>query len=301
MQRRDDFARRAFALHFHGKKQDVHIREAPLQNTQDVADGRAGGRSDHADPLWQHRQLLLALLIEQTCFSEPLFQLFECKLQRAQANRLDVAHVNLIFTARLVHAERTAHGDLQPIFGAEFQAADLIAEADAANLRACVFQSEIEMPGLRGVIVRHFALDPHIAERGFEDFADALGELADFPDVALGNQIEKVGLAHRIIVAASSAKKADDPEEKSKHQTHNQAGHDWKVEAGIATLIDDVAGQAAQSERKLRAENEQRTDADKHDAENQQHSPEFTQWVHANGNRRSFYPSHGAKSRARIR
>ena len=37
--------------------------------------------------------------------------------------------------------------------------------------------------------------------------------------------------------------------------------------------------------------------ADEDDAENQQHSPEFTQWVHAKGDRRLSYPSPGANSR----
>src|SRR6266481_5618614 len=115
------------------------------------------------------------------------------------------------------------------------------------------------MPGLRGMIVRNFALDPNVAERGLENFTDALGKLADFPDMALGNQIEKVGLAHRISVGASSAKYIDDPGEKREREAHNQAGNNRKVESCVATLVDDVAGQPAQSERKLRAKNQQRS------------------------------------------
>jgi hypothetical protein len=99
------------------------------------------------------------------------------------------------------------------------------------------------------------------------------------------------------MVAASSAKKIDYPEENREHKTHNQAGHNRKVEGGVAPLVDDIARQPAQSEWKLRAKNQQRSGAKQHDADNQQRSPEFTQWVHANGNRRSFYLTRGAKSR----
>jgi hypothetical protein len=120
---------------------------------------------------------------------------------------------------------------------------------------------------VRGVIVRDLALDPHLAESGFENFTDAVGELADFPDVALGNEIEEVGLAHGVNVSASSAKKINDPEEKCKRKTDNQAGDDRKIESGVASLMDDVAGQASQPERKLRTESENRTDADEHYAE----------------------------------
>ena len=50
-------------------------------------------------------------------------QLLEGQLQRAEADRLDVADVNLILAARFVDAERAAHGDVQAVLGAEFQSA----------------------------------------------------------------------------------------------------------------------------------------------------------------------------------
>ena len=98
-------------------------------------------------------------------------QLLEGELQRAEADRLDVGDVNLIFAARFVDAERAAHRDVQSVLGAELQAAHLIAKADAANLRARVLQREIKMPGLRRVVVRDFAFDPHVAECAFEQIA----------------------------------------------------------------------------------------------------------------------------------
>ena len=54
---------------------------------------------------------------------ELFLELLEGELQRAQAHRLDVADIDLIFAANFVDAERAAHGDVQAIFRAEFQAA----------------------------------------------------------------------------------------------------------------------------------------------------------------------------------
>ena len=64
-QGRDDFGGRAFALHFHGIELHVHIGEAALQNAQNVANGRAGGRGDDADAARQHGQRLFARLVEE--------------------------------------------------------------------------------------------------------------------------------------------------------------------------------------------------------------------------------------------
>ena len=190
-QSRHDFPGGAFALHLHGIKLHVHVGEAPLQHAQNVANRRAGGRRDHADASRQHRQRLLARLVEESFVLKFFLQLLEGELQRAQAHGLDVADVNLIFAARFVDAERAADGDVQAVLGAEFQQPRLIAETDAANLRSCVLQSEIEMAGLRRVVIRDFAFDPHIRKRALEQIADALGQLADFPDVPLGREIEK--------------------------------------------------------------------------------------------------------------
>src|SRR5208282_5297416 len=134
--------------------------------------------------------------VEQALFLEPLFQLLESQLKSAQADRLHVADVDLILAARFVNAERSAHGDVQTVLGPEFQPAKLIAKTNAANLRARVLQSEIEMARLRGVIVRDFALHPNVGEISLQQIADALREFAYFPDAPLRHQVEEGGLAH---------------------------------------------------------------------------------------------------------
>ena len=80
---------------------------------------------------------------------------------------------------------------MQAVLRTEFQQPRLIAEADAANLRSRVFEREINMSGLRRVAIRDLTLDPNIGKSALEHVGDALGELADFPDVALRREVEK--------------------------------------------------------------------------------------------------------------
>ena len=112
----------------------------------------------------QHGKRLLARGIEQALGFQALLQLLEGELQRAETDRLDVLDVNLVLAARFVDADGAAHGDVQAVLGAKLQAHELIAEADAANLRAGVLEREVEMAGLRGVGVGDFALDGNVGE-----------------------------------------------------------------------------------------------------------------------------------------
>ncbi len=84
-------------------------------------------------------------LVEEAFVGETLLQLLESDLQRAGAYGLDVADVNLIFATRFIHAERATHGDVQSVFRAKFQPANLVAKTHAANLRLRVFQREIQV------------------------------------------------------------------------------------------------------------------------------------------------------------
>ena len=122
---------------------------------------------------------------------ELLFELLEGELQRAKADRLDVAHVNLILAAQFVHAKRAAQRDVQAVVGTELQQPRLVAETDAANLRARIFQGEIKMAGLRRTEIGDFAFDPDILKSAFEQIADLLRDLTDLPHAPLRHQIEK--------------------------------------------------------------------------------------------------------------
>ena len=149
LERRGDILRRAIALHAHRVHDQVQIRKAPPEDSNNVPYGRALWGRHHANAARQHGQRLLAPLFEQAFGFEALLELFERQLQRADAGRLDVLHVNLIFAARLVHADRSAHDKLQPVLGTELQPHRLAAEADTLHLGLGILQREIEMTRLR--------------------------------------------------------------------------------------------------------------------------------------------------------
>ncbi len=155
----DDFAGRFLALHAHGIDDEVQIRKAAAQDAHYVAHGRAARRGDQADALREHGQRLFARGVEQSFGFEALLQLVEGKLERAESHRLDVLDVNLVFAASLVNADRAADRHVQAVLGTKLQADELLAKADAANLRASVLQREVEMAGLRRMGVRDFSLD----------------------------------------------------------------------------------------------------------------------------------------------
>ena len=184
-QARDNFSGRPFALYFYGKELHVDIREAALEDAENVLNRRSRGRSDDADAARQNGQRFFARFIKEAFFLQLFFELLEGELERAESDRLDVRDVNLIFATQFVDAERAAHGDVQAIFGAKLESAGLVAKADAADLRARIFQSEVEMTHLRRAVIRNFAFDPDVAEGAFEKVADAFGELADFPHATL--------------------------------------------------------------------------------------------------------------------
>lgn len=121
--------------------------------------------------------------------------MIEGELQRAKPDGLDTFHINLIIAALFVDADGTAHGDVQPVFRAEFRGADLRLEADGADLRSLVFEDEVDVAGLRFVTVGDFAFDEDVGEIASEKIADAAGEFGDGVDTALGHQVE-LELAH---------------------------------------------------------------------------------------------------------
>ncbi len=165
------------------------------------------GEVIEADALREHRKRLFARGIEEALGVQALFQLIEGQLQRAEADRLNVLDIKLIFAAGFVDADGAAHGDVQAILGAEFQAGQLGAETDAANLGARILEREIEMAGLGGVGVGHFALDEDVGKLAGQKIADAHGEIAHRPDGAAGHQRKLKGFHHGQSFATTSAER----------------------------------------------------------------------------------------------
>ena len=220
----------------------------------------------------QHGQGLLALGIEQALFFETALELLEGQLQRAASDRFEMLDVDLIFAARFVHADGAAHGDVQAVLGAEFQAQQLLAEADAANLRFGVLQREVAVAGLRGVGVGDFAFHLDVGEFAREQVADARGEVADGPDAALGHQ-RQLQRAH-FLSHPMNQKTRVKPTLRSREVTIG------KIEAAAAAFDGDVAGEASEAEGQARAEQEEGASGDEDEAADEEEFAEFAGGVH---------------------
>ena len=108
--------RRPLALHRHRPEQDP-AREAVGEAVQDVADHRAGRRSDDADHLGQERQLLLALGVEQPFGGESLSPFFEDPQQCADAGELDRVDDQLVFGAARIGGQAAGAHHLHAVLG----------------------------------------------------------------------------------------------------------------------------------------------------------------------------------------
>ncbi len=113
-----DVLRGALALDARRTNHDMRLGIALGQHRQDVANRRAVKRGDHADLARQHRQRPLARRIEQPGGLEPLLQLLERQLQRAEALGLERLAHDLVFALGVVDAHagraRRRAGRLRP-------------------------------------------------------------------------------------------------------------------------------------------------------------------------------------------
>ena len=75
---------------------------------------------------------------------------------------------------------------------------------------------------------------------------------------------------------------SDEPEEQCIGHAEQQAGDDGKVEGGVFAAVDDVAGEATQSEGEFSTEVEKCAYDDKETAENEKRAAEFADRFHRN-------------------
>ena len=123
----------------------MHIGKSAAQDAHDIAHGGAARRGDQADAVGEHGQRLFALGSKESFGFEAFLQLLEGELQRAEAYRLDILDVDLVFAACFIDADRAANGDVQAVLGAELDAALLLFEENAADLGAVVLEREVDM------------------------------------------------------------------------------------------------------------------------------------------------------------
>jgi hypothetical protein len=72
----------------------------------------------------------------------------------------------------------------------------------------------------------------------------------------------------------------EEPEEKEESEAKEESGDDGEKESGVFAAVDDVAGEAAESEREATGEVEQGAGDGKDGAEDEEDAAEFTKRVH---------------------
>ena len=72
----------------------------------------------------------------------------------------------------------------------------------------------------------------------------------------------------------------EEPEEKRKAETENEASDNGEVKGGVFAAMNNVAGEAAETEREFAAEIEEGSDEDKYGSEDQESAAEITERIH---------------------
>ena len=184
-QRADNLRGGFAALHGGGDQRQLHLRCTTAEHADDVADHRAGGRTDDADALRMRRQRYLALGTEQAFGAEFFLQCIEGQAQRAIAGRLHGVEDQLVIAAPLEQRDLAAHLDRQAVLQCLAHPRRVLPEQCATHLGAAVLEGEIHVAGRRAGEVGDFAFDPDVAEHVFEQHPRAAVELADGQDFAV--------------------------------------------------------------------------------------------------------------------
>jgi hypothetical protein len=83
-----------------------------------------------------------------------------------------------------------------------------------------------------------------------------------------------------MLAQESAAKMREEPEEERDGCAEHKAGDDREIEGRVFAVMNDVAGQPAETEGKLATEVEKDTDKDAEGAENEEGTAEFANRVH---------------------
>ena len=141
-----DLRHRGRALHGGGVEQHARRGKPRAQHAQDVVDGGAGGRGDHADAARHRRQRPLALGGKQSFGGEPGLELLELALERAFAGFLEVLDEQLVFAARLVEPDARARQHRHAVLRPEPHRRIPLAPHRAAHLRLRSLSEKYQWP-----------------------------------------------------------------------------------------------------------------------------------------------------------
>ena len=196
-----NFDRRTLALHARGADDDVRVGVPSPQHVDDVANRGAFQRRHDSDLARERGQRTFPRAVEESFRFEPLLQLIEGQLQRAQAVRLEMLADQLILALRLVHRNPAARDDAQAVHRLELEVAQRRPEHEPAQLAGGVLQGEIQVAGVPDPAIRQLTLHPHFEELGLDEIAQPDGELGDRKRSArLGNRCGRRRRRHRAIV-----------------------------------------------------------------------------------------------------
>jgi len=161
---RRNLSRRTGSLNFRWMDQYMERIVPSLQNREHIAKCGTGRRRDDPDTARQRGKRPLSFGSKQPLFLQPFLELLEGELKRPETGGLENLDDQLIFTAAFICRDPTTGAKTLSVFRFETEKSRGIPKTNCWQLRAVVFQSEVEMTGGRTLEVGDFAFDPHIGE-----------------------------------------------------------------------------------------------------------------------------------------
>ncbi|CUJ09944.1 Uncharacterised protein [Achromobacter sp. 2789STDY5608621] len=176
-------AGRVGALHRRRIDDDRHLRRAPRQRRQHVAQRGGMQRGDHADGARHRHRFALARRIEQAFRVQLLFQAQEGFVQIAQAGAAHGVDLQLVVAARFVQRHPDPDFDLVARARHEADRAGAAPEHDGAHGGAAVLEREVPMPGSRLREVGNLAANPQCRDAALQQLPHRLVQLGNCQDI----------------------------------------------------------------------------------------------------------------------
>ncbi len=160
----------------------------PIQHLEDILKGSRLTAGYDGDVHRIGGQILLSLGGEEPFGFELGAELLEGELQRALAERLELADVELILSALGIDLHAAGREQFDPIHRVEAQRGEIIAEHDAIDAGLGVLEREVEVAGfaVRAAVAAFAADHDDEGQAAANDAIDLAGELGDGPGFPAG-------------------------------------------------------------------------------------------------------------------